>query len=108
MQVQPVKHVGLVADLAPNIRLMKIFGHFLFRYSSGSAILKKLYASLLMILSFAQFGGIILNLMQDSDEVNELTSNTITTLLLTHSITKLIYFALNSNAFYRYVFQIIW
>lgn len=44
-QMMKAKQQGLVADLAPNIRIMKIFGHFLFNYydDNSSKYLHKIY-----------------------------------------------------------------
>lgn len=103
MQVQPVRYQGLIADLMPNIRLMQASGHFLFRYTSGPVLIRKLYSAVHLILIFCQFFAILVNMAFNADEVNELTANTITVLFFTHSITKFIYFALNSSNFYKWV-----
>lgn len=42
-----------------------------------------------------------MNLIKNTDEVGELTANTITVLFFTHSVTKFIYVAANSEKFYR-------
>ncbi|XP_050090058.1 odorant receptor coreceptor [Anopheles aquasalis] len=101
MQVQPTKYVGLVADLMPNIRLMQASGHFLFRYVTGPILIRKLYSWWTLIMVLMQFFAILGNLATNADDVNELTANTITTLFFTHSVTKFIYFAVNSENFYR-------
>ncbi|XP_035775220.1 odorant receptor coreceptor isoform X2 [Anopheles albimanus] len=101
MQVQPSKYVGLVADLMPNIRLMQASGHFLFRYVTGPILIRKLYSWWTLIMVLLQFFAILANLATNTDDVNELTANTITTLFFTHSVTKFIYFAVNSENFYR-------
>ncbi|XP_049532607.1 odorant receptor coreceptor [Anopheles darlingi] len=101
MQVQPTKYVGLVADLMPNIRLMQASGHFLFRYVTGPILIRKLYSWWTLIMVLLQFFAILGNLATNADDVNELTANTITTLFFTHSVTKFIYFAVNSENFYR-------
>ncbi|XP_058116742.1 odorant receptor coreceptor [Anopheles ziemanni] len=101
MQVQPTKYVGLVADLMPNIRLMQASGHFLFRYVTGPILIRKVYSWWTLAMVLLQFFAILGNLATNADDVNELTANTITTLFFTHSVTKFIYFALNSENFYR-------
>ncbi|XP_035903782.1 odorant receptor coreceptor isoform X2 [Anopheles stephensi] len=101
MQVQPTKYVGLVADLMPNIRLMQASGHFLFRYVTGPILIRKVYSWWTLIMVLMQFFAILGNLASNADDVNELTANTITTLFFTHSVTKFIYFAVNSENFYR-------
>ncbi|KFB52853.1 AGAP002560-PA-like protein [Anopheles sinensis] len=101
MQVQPTKYVGLVADLMPNIRLMQASGHFLFRYVTGPILIRKVYSWWTLAMVLLQFFAILGNLATNADDVNELTANTITTLFFTHSVTKFIYFAVNSENFYR-------
>jgi len=101
MQVQPVHYQGLVTDLLPNIRLMQASGHFLFKYVNGPILIRKIYSVVHLILVTFQFLTIILNLVQNTSDVNELTANTITALFFTHSITKFIYFAVSSKNFYR-------
>uniref|UniRef100_A0A182SRQ1 Uncharacterized protein n=1 Tax=Anopheles maculatus TaxID=74869 RepID=A0A182SRQ1_9DIPT len=101
MQVQPTKYVGLVADLMPNIRLMQASGHFLFRYVTGPILIRKMYSWWTLVMVLMQFFAILGNLASNADDVNELTANTITTLFFTHSVTKFIYFAVNSENFYR-------
>ncbi|XP_055679286.1 odorant receptor coreceptor [Lutzomyia longipalpis] len=101
MQVQPQKYQGLVADLLPNIRLMQSFGHFLFKFVSGPVMFRKIYSFTHLFLLLFQFVMIIMNLAFTAGDVNELTSNTITTLFFTHSITKFLYFGINSKNFYR-------
>ncbi|XP_076243545.1 odorant receptor co-receptor [Calliopsis andreniformis] len=97
------KQQGLVADLMPNIKLMKLFGHFLFNYTedSSSKYLQKIYAVVHLVLILLQFGLCGINLMLESDDVDILTANTITMLFFTHSIVKLVYFAVRSKLFYK-------
>lgn len=97
MQVQPTKHAGLVADLQPNIRLMRTVGHFMFRFTSGPVMLNKIYSGVHLGLMSFQFLTILINLVLNTDDVNELTANTITTLHFTHCITKLIFIAVNGK-----------
>ncbi|KAF9823230.1 hypothetical protein SFRURICE_010525 [Spodoptera frugiperda] len=101
-----VKAQGLVSDLMPNIKLMQAAGHFLFNYHSENGgmtgLLRKIYASTHAILITIHFACMGINMAQYSDEVNELTANTITVLFFTHTIIKLGFFALNSKSFYRY------
>ncbi|CAO1411939.1 unnamed protein product [Diamesa serratosioi] len=101
MQAQNSKYQGLVADLLPNIRLMQTSGHFIHKYVTGSVLLRKLYSSIHMILILFQFACIMINMGQNTMEVTELTSNTITVLFFTHSVIKFIYIALNSGKVYR-------
>lgn len=101
MQVQQKQYTGLVADLMPNIRLMRFVGHFLNKFSNGSAFLNKLYSMTNLILMLIQFILIIVNLVLNTSEVNELTANTVTTLHFTHTITKFCYLAINNKNFYR-------
>ncbi|CRK97298.1 CLUMA_CG010693, isoform A [Clunio marinus] len=91
------KYVGLVSDLLPNIRLMQGFGHFIFKYINGPIFLRKVYSSVHLVLLLFQFLCILLNLAQNTDEVSELTANTITVLFFTHCITKFVYVALSSE-----------
>lgn len=101
MQLQQQKYQGLVGDLLPNIRWMQASGHFLFKFVNGPILLRKIYSSMHFVLVLTQFVFIVINLAQNTDEVNELTANTITTLFFVHCITKFIYFAVNSGGFYR-------
>nr|QLF97427.1 olfactory receptor Orco [Heliothis virescens]QLF97434.1 olfactory receptor Orco [Heliothis subflexa]CAD31851.1 chemosensory receptor 2 [Heliothis virescens] len=100
-----VKAQGLVSDLMPNIKLMQMAGHFLFNYHSENAgmsnLLRKIYASTHAILIFIHYACMGINMAKYSDEVNELTANTITVLFFAHTIIKLAFFALNSKSFYR-------
>jgi odorant receptor len=100
MQVQQ-KYQGLVADLLPNIRLMQASGHFLFRYVNGPILFRKIYASINLIFTILQFFMIAVNLVLNTGDVNELTANTITVLFFLQGVIKLIYFAANSEKFYR-------
>jgi odorant receptor len=75
MQVQQPRYLGLVADLLPNIRLMQAFGHFIFRYVPGPMFIRKLYSTMHLGLIVFQFAGIVTNMVQNSDEVTELTCN---------------------------------
>ncbi|XP_026333801.1 odorant receptor coreceptor isoform X2 [Hyposmocoma kahamanoa] len=97
------KSQGLVSDLMPNLMLLRVFGHFMFNYVPGimSMLLRKIYASMHAFLIFIQFVCMGINMAKYSDEVNELTANTITVLFFTHSLIKLVFFALNSKSFYR-------
>lgn len=73
MQVHSPKYQGLVADLLPNIRIMQTVGHFIFRYVSGSIFIRKLYSSAHLILFLLQYFFIMTNLIQNMNEVSELT-----------------------------------
>ncbi|CAG4932144.1 unnamed protein product [Colias eurytheme] len=99
------KTQGLVSDLMPNIKLMQMAGHFLFNYHSENGgmttLLRKIYASVHAILLVAHYLCMGANMAQYSDEVNELTANTITILFFAHSIIKLAFFAITSKNFYR-------
>ncbi|XP_076288426.1 odorant receptor co-receptor [Lasioglossum baleicum] len=97
------KEQGLVADLSPNITLMKISGHFLFNYykDSSSKFIHKIFCIVHLSLVLLQFGLCGINLMLESDDTDVLTANTITMLFFTHSVVKLIYFAVRTKLFYR-------
>ncbi|CAK9805537.1 Odorant receptor coreceptor [Anthophora plagiata] len=97
------KQQGLVADLMPNIKLMKASGHFMFNYYADGSTkgMHKIYCIVHLVLILMQFGFCGINLMMESDDVDELTANTITMLFFTHSIVKLVYFAVRSKLFYR-------
>lgn len=99
--LQPTKYVGLVADLMPNIKLMKYSGLFMHAFTGGSPLLKKVYSSIHLVLILAQFVFILVNMALNADEVNELSGNTITALFFTHCVTKFIYLAVNQKNFYR-------
>lgn len=73
MQVQSPKYQGLVADLLPNIRIMQAIGHFIFRYVSGPIFIRKLYSSAHLILFMLQYFFLMANLIQNMNEVSELT-----------------------------------
>ncbi|XP_044737916.1 odorant receptor coreceptor [Chrysoperla carnea] len=100
-----VRFQGLVADLLPNIRLMQACGHFLFNYhtdqSSMMNLLRMAYSSMHLVLVLIHFFFVFMNLVKEADDVNDLSSNTITILFFVHCVTKLIYFAVRSKAFYR-------
>lgn len=101
MQVQPTKHAGLIADLQPNIRLMRLFGHFMFRFSNGPVLMSKVYSGISLGLMVFQFLTIVINLVMNTDDVNELTANTITTLHFTHCLTKMIFLAANGRNVFK-------
>lgn len=101
MQVSQSKYTGLVADMMPNIRLMRLVGHFMHRFSSGSAFLSKVYSTIHLMLFLVQFVFLVINLALNTGEVNELTANTITVLHFTHTIIKFLYVAMNGKAVYR-------
>nr|AZB49419.1 olfactory receptor 2 [Heortia vitessoides]UVB79104.1 odorant receptor 2 [Heortia vitessoides] len=100
-----VQAQGLVSDLMPNIKLMQAAGHFLFNYhadnSGMSVLLRKIYSSTHAFLIVINFLCMVANMAQYSEEVNELTANTITVLFFAHSLIKMLFFALNSKSFYR-------
>lgn len=54
-----------------------------------------------LVLILLQFGLCGINLMLEREDVDDLTANTITMLFFTHSVVKLIYFAIRSKLFYR-------
>lgn len=101
MQVSQSKYTGLVADMMPNIRLMRLIGHYMFRFSSGSTFLSKVYSTIHLMLFLVQFIFLVINLAMNTGEVNELTANTITVLHFAHTITKFLYVAINGKAVYR-------
>nr|AYN64391.1 odorant receptor coreceptor [Rhyacophila nubila] len=96
---------GLVADLMPNIVMMKAFGFFLFNYYADngaiSVLIRKIYSSIHLVLIMVQFGGIVANMALQAVDINELTANTITVLFFSHSIVKFVFFAVTSKNFYR-------
>ncbi|XP_034828070.1 odorant receptor coreceptor [Maniola hyperantus] len=100
-----VKTQGLVSDLMPNIKLMQAVGHFLFNYHSENAgmsvLLRKVYSSVHAVLIVAHYLCMAVNMAKYSEEVNELTANTITVLFFAHSLIKLLFFAVTSKNFYR-------
>lgn len=100
MSLQQQKYQGLVADLMPNIRWMQGCGHFLFKYTSGPVLLRKIYSFTHLTLCFLQYAFICVNMGLNMDEGNELTANTVTVLFFTHSLVKLTFFALTSDNFY--------
>ena len=53
------------------------------------------------MLLLAQYGMMAVNLMMESDDVDDLTANTITMLFFLHPIVKMIYFPVRSKIFYR-------
>ncbi|XP_015432571.1 PREDICTED: odorant receptor coreceptor [Dufourea novaeangliae] len=97
------KQQGLVADLMPNIQLMKATGHFMFNYytDNSSKFIHKVFCFVHLFLILLQFGLCGINLMLTSDDVDVLTANTITMLFFTHSVVKVLYFAIRSKLFYR-------
>ncbi|XP_037032653.1 odorant receptor coreceptor [Bradysia coprophila] len=101
MQVQPQKVAGLVADLQPNIRLMKFFGHFFWRFSTGPVLLNKAYSAIHLALFLIQYLCILINLVLNTGEVNELTANTITALHFFHCIVKFCYVGVHSEEVYK-------
>nr|AYE19959.1 Orco [Histia rhodope]QMS80314.1 odorant receptor [Histia rhodope] len=100
-----VKTQGLVTDLMPNIRLMQIAGHFMFNYHDENAgmsfLLRKIYAGVHAFLFVIQYVCMGVNMAMYSEEVNELSANSITMLFFAHSLIKLLLFAINSKSFYR-------
>ncbi|XP_011498430.1 PREDICTED: odorant receptor coreceptor [Ceratosolen solmsi marchali] len=97
-----VKQQGLVADLMPNIRLMQSVGHFLFNYySEGKKFPHKIYCVVTLLLILAQYSLMGVNLMMESDDVDDLTANTITMLFFVHPVVKVIYFPIRSKMFYK-------
>lgn len=101
MQVQPQKYTGLVADLLPLFKLMRYFGHFLYKYTPGAPLIKLLYALVTFLICITQFFFLVLNMLHDADEINELTANTITVFFFVQSFIKLLYCGLNRRMFYK-------
>ncbi|XP_011164243.1 odorant receptor coreceptor [Solenopsis invicta] len=103
MSMMKMKQQGLVADLMPNIRVMKMFGHFVFNYydDNSSKYLHKVFCCINLFMLLLQFGLCAVNLIIESADVDDLTANTITLLFFTHSIVKVVYFAIRSKYFYR-------
>lgn len=101
MQLQQQKYQGLVADLLPNIRWMQGCGHFIFKFTNGPVLIRKIYAVVHFLLCLMQFLFIVLNMAQNMDEVNELTANTVTTLFFVHCLIKLAFLGVTSGNFYR-------
>lgn len=54
-----------------------------------------------LILMLMQFGFCGINLIFEKEDVDDLTANTITMLFFTHSVVKVVYFAVRSKLFYR-------
>lgn len=54
-----------------------------------------------LFLLLLQFALCAVNLIIESADVDDLTANTITLLFFTHSIVKIVYFAIRSKYFYR-------
>lgn len=101
MNLQQQKYQGLVADLMPNIKWMQGVGHFLFKFTSGPILIRKVYAGVHYVLVLTQFLLIIANMMMNMSDSNELTANTVTVLFFVHCLVKLTFFALTSDNFYR-------
>lgn len=95
------RYVGLVTDLMPNIRLMRYSGMFMHAFSDSSPLFKKIYSSMHLIILLVQFILILVNMALNSQDVNELSANTVTVLFFMHSITKFIYLALFQKVVYR-------
>ncbi|KAJ6636110.1 Odorant receptor coreceptor [Pseudolycoriella hygida] len=96
MQVQPQKVSGLVADLLPNIRLMKFFGHFFWRFSTGPVLMSKAYSAVHLSLFLIQYLCILINLVLNTGE-----ANTITALHFFHCIIKFCYVGVHSDEVYK-------
>nr|CAD7403190.1 unnamed protein product [Timema cristinae] len=96
---------GLVADLWPNIRLMQLTGHWLFEFHQENSLMwtffRMAYSSMHTLLVLINFIFVFFNLYNQSDDVNDLAANTITVLFFAHCVTKLAYFAMRSQKFYR-------
>lgn len=101
MDLNKQKYQGLVADLLPNIRWMQGCGHFLFKFTNGPVLIRKIYAIVHYILCLLQFLFIIVNMVQNMANSDELTANTVTTLFFVHCLVKLTFFAFTSDNFYR-------
>lgn len=67
-----------------------------------SVLLRKVYACVHAILIVVHYLCMAANMAMYSEEVNELTANTITVLFFAHSVIKLAFFAVTSKNFYRY------
>lgn len=102
MQVEKNHYAGLVADMLPNIRVMQFLGHFLHRFSTTPGFMKKIYSCTHLIFFFFQYVCMVLNLALNTGDVNELTSNTITVLHFTHTLTKFCYVGINLRNVYRW------
>nr|AWV67916.1 odorant receptor co-receptor [Lampronia capitella] len=96
---------GLVSDLMPNIKLMQMSGHYIFNYyeenGGMSMLMRKAYSAMHTVLITVQFLSMLANMAMYSDEVNELTANTITVLFFAHTLIKQLIFAVTSTNFYR-------
>lgn len=101
MQVEKNHYAGLVADMLPNIRVMQFLGHFLHRFSTMPGFMKKIYSCIHLVLFFFQYIAMVINLALNTGDVNELTSNTITVLHFTHTLTKFCYVGINLRNVYR-------
>jgi odorant receptor len=66
-----------------------------------STLLRKIYSSMHAFLIVIHYLCMGVNIAKYSDEVDELTANTITVLFFAHSVIKLLFFAVNSKSFYR-------
>lgn len=82
-------------------RSRKLTLNLLSENAGMSMLLRKVYASIHAFLITVNFACMGINMAQYADEVNELTANTITVLFFTHTLIKLVFFALSSKSFYR-------
>nr|WKW84791.1 odorant receptor coreceptor [Nephotettix cincticeps] len=100
-----VRKHGFVGDMWPHIQIMKLTGLWMFEYyeENGGAIqlMRMLYASVTTVLMLMQFAFILLFLIFDTYNGDQMASATISFLFFAHSITKYLYFAFRSRAFYR-------
>lgn len=95
------RYIGLMADLRPNIRLMRYTGMYMHAFSNGVPLLGKMYSWMHLVMLLVQFILILVNMALNSGDVNELSANAVTTLFFTHCITKFIYLALFQKSVYR-------
>ncbi|XP_014219015.1 odorant receptor coreceptor [Copidosoma floridanum] len=97
-----MKQHGLVADLLPNIRSMQFAGHFMFNYySEGKKFPHKMFCFISLFIILIQYVLMGLNLLIESDDVDDMTANTITMLFFAHPIVKTLYFPLFRKVFYK-------
>lgn len=96
-----VKKSGLVGDLWPHIKLMKLSGLWILEFYEDNSlplrIIRKFYCSISTTLLMVQYMSILTFLILDSYNGEQMAAGTVTFLFFSHSIVKHIYFA----AYYR-------
>lgn len=100
-----IKKSGLVGDLWPHIRLMKLLGMWIFEFYEDNSlplrIIRYFYCAITSSVLVIQYVSILGFLFFDCFNGEQMASGTVTFLFFTHCIVKHVYFGLLYQRFSR-------